>query len=164
MSYIPTDQTLGIQPIADTSTTQNHPLGTTIRAVDPTYGEGEFVYLKGVGSTVLGSWVRYFPDDWSSTLLGQNGKGSVAVSMSANNAATSYGWYQIFGKAIGKAASGFVDQANVYATATAGTVDDAVVAGDRVKNAFGASAVGTPSSGLAEFNISYPFVDDGIAA
>ena len=47
---------------------------------------------------------------------------------------------------------------------TAGSVDDAVVAGDRVKLAKGASAVGTPSAGLAEFEISRPFMDDAIAA
>jgi hypothetical protein len=39
-----------------------------------------------------------------------------------------------------------------------------VVAGDRVKNAKGASAVGTPSAGLAEFEIDRPFVDDALAA
>ena len=78
--------------------------------------------------------------------------------------ANEFGWYQIQGKAVGKALAGFVDNANVYATATAGSVDDAVVAGDRVKEAKGASAVGTPSAGLAEFEIARPFMDDGLAA
>ena len=39
------------------------------------------------------------------------------------------------------------------AAIAAGWLDDAVVAGDRVKLAKGASAVGTPSSGLAEFEM-----------
>ena len=52
----------------------------------------------------------------------------------------------------------------VYATSTAGSIDDAVVAGDRVKLAIGASAVDTPSSGLAEFEIQRPYMDDGTAA
>jgi hypothetical protein len=52
----------------------------------------------------------------------------------------------------------------VYATATDGSIDDAVVAGDRVKLALGASAVGTPSAGLAEFEIQYPFMDDATSA
>ena len=60
--------------------------------------------------------------------------------------------------------AGYVDNALVYATATPGSVDDAVVAGDRVKLALGASAVGTPSAGLAEFEISRPFADDGASA
>jgi hypothetical protein len=39
-----------------------------------------------------------------------------------------------------------------------------VVAGDRVKQAKGASAVGTPDTGLAEFEINRPFMDDALAA
>jgi hypothetical protein len=152
-----------MQPIAETSTVQNHPLGTRVNAQDPTYLVGEFIYLSGVASTALGSWVTFNQDDNSTTLLAANAIGPVAVAMSAN-VASQYGWYQIYGKAVGKALVGFVDNANVYATATAGSVDDAVVAGDRVKAAKGASAVDTPSAGLAEFEIQYPLMDDGLAA
>lgn len=153
----------GSQPIATNSTDQKHPLGLIIQATDPTYGTGEFIYLKGVASTAVGSWVVYNGDDFSTTLLGANAIGPVAVAMSAS-VASQYGWYQISGKAIGKALTGYVDNALVYATATAGSVDDAVVAGDRVKNALGASAVDTPSTGLAEFEIQRPWMDDATAA
>lgn len=163
MAFRTLDSLIGSQPIATTDTVQNHPLGLTVEAIDPVYGAGEFIYLKGVASTAVGSWVLYNPDDYSTTLLAANDIGSVAVAMSAN-VASQYGWYQIKGKAIGKALTGFVDNANVYSTATAGSVDDAVVAGDRVKNAKGASAVDTPSTGLAEFEIDRPFVDDALAA
>ncbi len=47
---------------------------------------------------------------------------------------------------------------------TAGSVDDAVVAGDRVKNAVGASAIGVPSGSFAEFEIARPWMDDAVAA
>lgn len=163
MSFIPTTHEIGLQAIAETSTTQQHPLGKIIQAVSATYGSGEFIYLKGAASTVVGSWVLYSADDFSTSLLAANDIGPVAVAMSAN-VASQYGWYQISGKAVGKALTGFVDNANVYGTGTAGSVDDAVVAGDRVKNAKGASAVDTPSAGLAEFEISRPFVDDALAA
>jgi len=163
MAYIITNPALGFQPIAETSTTQSHPLGTRVQAKDATYGVGEFIYLSGLASTALGSWVTYNQDDNSTTLLAANAIGPVAVAMSAN-VASQYGWYQIFGKAIGKALTGFADNGNVYATATAGSIDDAVVAGDRVKSAKGASAVDTPSTGLAEFEIQYPLMDDGLAA
>lgn len=162
MAYTIAENMLLGQPIADTSTTAKHELGLTVRAKDPTYGVGEFVYLKGVASTAVGSWVTYNSDDGTTALLAANAIGPVAVSMSAN-VASQYGWYQISGKAIGKALTGFVDNANVYSTATAGSVDDAVVAGDRVQNAKGASAVDTPSTGLAEFEIWYPFVNDALA-
>jgi hypothetical protein len=154
---------VGFPAIAATSTVAGWKLGDIIRAVDPVYGAGEFIYLKGAANTAIGSWVTYNSDDNSTTLLAANAIGPVAVAMSAN-VASQYGWYQIGGKAIGLCLAGFLDDANVYATATAGSVDDAVVAGDRVKGAKGASAIGTPSGSFAEFEIARPFMDDGLAA
>ena len=46
-------------------------------------------------------------------------------------------------------------------TSTAGTIDDADVAGDYIRRCKGASAIGTPSTGLAELEISRPEVADG---
>lgn len=154
---------IGAQAIADTDTVARHPLGTIVQAIDPVYGAGEFIYLQGAANTALGEWVIYNSDDYSTTRLAANAIGPVAVAMSANIAAQ-FGWYHIQGKAVGKVLAGFVDNANVYATATAGSVDDAVVAGDRVKGAVGASAIGTPAAGLAEFEIARPFMDDALAA
>lgn len=159
MAYAIMNQVIGTQPIAETSTVQMHPLGTIVTAKDPTYGAGEFIYLLGVTSTAVGSWVTYNLDNGGTALLAANAIGPVAVAMSAN-VGSQYGWYQISGKAVGKALSGYVDNALVFATATAGSVDDTVVDGDMVHLAKGASAVDTPSSGLAEFEISRPYTDD----
>jgi len=153
----------GAQAIADTSTTAKHALGARVVATDPVYGEGEFIYLLGVASTAVGSAVTYNADDFTTALLAANAIGPVGFAMSAN-VADQYGWYQISGKAVGKVLAGFADNANCYATGTAGSIDDAVVAGDRVKNCKGASAVDTPSTGLAELEIHYPVMDDGLAA
>lgn len=160
MAFIVNNQVVGHQPIANTETTQAHPLGTIVTAYDATLGAGEFVYLSGVASTVVGSWATYNMDDGSTALLAANAIGPVGVAMSAN-IVNQFGWYQIGGKASGAALTGFVDNANTYATATAGSVDDAVVAGDRVKRAKGASAV---TGGVAEFEIDRPFMDDAVAA
>jgi len=165
-TFSPVDGKVIPQAIADTSTVQLLPLGTRVKAVDiasTAYGEGEFIYLKGVASTVLGSVVTFSSDDFSTALLVANAIDPVAVSMSIN-VASSYGWYQIYGKAVGKVLAAFADNANCYATATAGSIDDAIVAGDRVKCMKGASAIDTPSTGLAELEINYPFMDDGLAA
>jgi len=107
-------------------------LGDIVRAVDPVYGVGEFIYLQGLAATALGTWVVYNPDDWSTTLLVSGGGliGSVAVAM-APTVASEYGWYQISGKAIALALASYADNGLVYATATAGSVDDAVIAGAR---------------------------------
>jgi hypothetical protein len=166
VNYAPTSGAIGWQGISVTSDVQKHPLGSRIRAVDTgaaAYGEGEFIYLLGVASTAIGSVVKYNADDFSTSLLAANDIGPVAVAMSAN-VASSYGWYQIYGKGVAKVATGFADNGLVYATATAGTVDDAVVSGDRVKNMLGASAIATPAAGLAEMEMQYPFMDDATAA
>ena len=148
------------QAIADTSTSVEVPKGTIVRALDPTYLAGEFIYLTGVASTVVGSIVVYSPDDFTTALSTANAIGPVAVAMSIN-VASQYGWYQIGGKAVGKVLSGFADNGDCYLTATAGSIDDADVAGDFVSNMLGASAIGTPSSGLAELEIWRPFVRNG---
>lgn len=163
MAYVITQNRLGQSLIGSVDTTAKVPVGTIVTATDPTYGAGEFIYLKGVASTAVGSWVTYNMDDGSTTLLAANAIGQVAVAMAATVAST-WGWYQIGGKAVGKALASYADNGLVYATATAGSVDDAVVAGDRVKLAIGASAVDTPSAGLAEFEIARPFMDDATAA
>lgn len=163
MAYRITNGILGAQPITEVSSTQKHALGTIVDIEDPVYGSGEAIYLKGAANVGVGDWVTYNLDDGSVTLLAANAIGPVAVAFAATVAST-YGWYHIQGKAVGKCLSGYVDNANVYATATAGSIDDTVVAGDRVKRAKGASAIGTPSAGLAEFEIDRPFMDDAVAA
>jgi len=166
MTYIITDTVAGTQAIASfeavdaTSSQPNHPVGTVVRAKDPTYGEGEFIYLKGVASTAVGSWVTYNMDDGTTALLAANAIGPVAVAMSANIVATTYGWYQISGKAVGACLTQFADNAAVWATATAGSVDDASVAGDLVHIAKGASLT-VVDSGVADFEIHRPFVNNG---
>lgn len=158
MAFKILESLIGSQAIADTSTTQNHELGKIVRAYDPDYGEGEFIYLQGVTSTAVGSWVTYSSDDFSTALLAANAIGPVAVAMSAN-VGSQYGWYQISGKAVGACKTQFADNAQVWATSTAGSVDDASVAGDLVNNAKGASAT-VADSGVADFEISRPWVDN----
>lgn len=136
MAYTIENGRIGMQPIADTSTTQNHPLGTIVVAKDPTYGQAEFIYLTGVASTAVGSWVTY-DIDGASALLVASAVGPVAIAMSAN-VASQYGWYMIHGKHSAALCWGSLALASngiLYATASAGLVDDAVVSGDIIRNA-----------------------------
>jgi hypothetical protein len=161
------DPKMRVQGISEVSTAQKHPLGTRVRAVDRgtnQNGEGEFIYLAGVTNCAVGSWVTFLMDSGTAVLLAANAIAPVAIAMSAVDAATKFGWFQVYGKAVGLALAGYLDNALVYATGTAGSVDDAVVAGDRVKCALGASALDGPATGMAEFEISYPYMDDGSAA
>ena len=101
MAYTISTPLVGAQPIAVTDTTQNHAVGTIVRGVDPTYGEAEFIYLKGVASTAVGSIVTYNTSSGTTALapVGTNKPQPVAVAMSAN-VASQYGWYQISGIAV----------------------------------------------------------------
>lgn len=160
MAFIIRNPIIGVQAIANTSTTKNHPLGTIVVADDPTYGSGEFIYLKGATNTVVGSVVTYNMDDGTTTLAVANAVGPIALAMSIN-VATGYGWYQIQGKGVAKVLSGFLDNADCYLTATDGSIDDTDVAGDYINRMKGASAIDTPSTGLAEVEIARPSVSDG---
>lgn len=156
MAWVFMENRLGQSRVGDVDTEEMVPVGTILRAYDPDYGAGEFIYLQGVASTASGDWVVYNADDFSTTRASANAIGPVAVATAATVANT-WGWYQIQGKAVGNAASDIADDAAVYLTSTAGRVDDAVVAGDRVK---GAKSASTATSNLADFEISRPFVDD----
>ena len=137
MAFFVTSTVVGTQPIADTSTTQKHPLGTIVRAVDATLGEGEFIYLKGVASTVVGSIVNY-DDNYQTALDTAAVTGPsrpLAVAMSAN-VASQYGWYQISGLAVATKANSvsFADGAGLgsgsglaVAVATGTVIQGAVV-------------------------------------
>jgi hypothetical protein len=101
MAYRITTHGLGWQPIATTDTTQNHPLGTIVTGWDTSLGGGEFIYLLGVASTVVGSIVNYRPTTFQTALgyVGENVPSPLAIAMSAN-VASQYGWYQISGVAV----------------------------------------------------------------
>lgn len=137
MAYIPTTNRLGIQPLGVTSTTANMPTGTIVEAIDPTFGSGEFIYLEGVASTVVGSLVVYNPLANTTTLAPStaNLNQPVAVAMSANVAAQ-YGWYQIEGCAvIVKTATKVSPNVPLYLSATAGSVMATQASGKEVLNA-----------------------------
>lgn len=145
----------GTQDIAATDTVQKHPIGTKVTAVDPVYGEGEFIYMKGVANTVVGSMVVY--DQYAKTTaltLPGVGRGPCAVSMSSN-IDNQYGWYQISGAAVVRSVAATGTGA-VYITATAGVVDDTAVAGDRIDGARYKTADGVPGAGLAVIQIDRP--------
>jgi len=96
MAFKSTETVVMIQDINETSTTKNHPLGTIIRAKDTTYGEGEFIYLQGVASTIVGSVVEYntsFQTGLEATALLT--PHPLAVAMSINVAGPNYGIAQV---------------------------------------------------------------------
>lgn len=141
MAYTITEGRVVSQPIAATETTiaADVPLGTIVKAKDGTYGEGEFIYLLGVASTVVGSLVKYNATTYQTALLGvTNGKNKgvpVAVAMSAN-VAGQYGWYQIGGNAvIKKTTVAATPQVPIFISATDGRMKVVASAGQQILGA-----------------------------
>lgn len=137
MAYNPVEPQLGIQPIAVSSSVQNHPIGKIVRADDPTYGEGEFIYLLGVASTVVGLMVTYDATTFQTTLSPNtaNNAAPVAVAMSAN-VAGQYGWYQISGLAtIKKTAVQATPQLPIFQSGTVGRIFVTSTAGKQILGA-----------------------------
>ena len=166
-TWIPVDPRLGIQPIADVSTVQNHPFGTIIKARDigtTAYGEGEFVYVKGVASGALRAWAGYDTEAGLTVLAVADGNYPLGVMMSALDATTDFGWLQIRGHCVAKCLTAFADNGVVYLTSTAGSVDDASVIGDVVHGALGANG-GTVTIGdlAGEFEINRPYCENRVS-
>lgn len=140
MAYVPQNPRIGLLPIASFESTQSLPLGTIILAADPTYGVGEFIYLPGIASTAVGSLVTYNTLSYTTALaaVGTNKPQPIAVAMSANIVATTFGWYQISGMAVMKksctislaagAAVGVLTTGLVAATGTGKEIEGALVA------------------------------------
>lgn len=161
MAYVITSGYAGAQAIADTSTTQNHPLATVVHAYDPTLGAGEFIYLKGVASTAVGDAVVFNQQAATTTRTVAASRGPIGFAMSAN-VANQYGWYQIRGVAVANVLASFAADQLCCVTSTAGSIDDAGTAGQGISGAASKSAIDTPSTGKAYVQIDRPSADGAL--
>lgn len=138
--------------IGSTTTIPSPPMvpGMIVAGNDPTLGGGEFILLAGVASTIVGSLVRYNASLFTTTLVVNTAVQvmPVAVSMSANIAATTWGWYQIAGQAtVAKTAVIILPNVAVYISATAGKIKAIASAGLQVVAARSGSATTASASG-----------------
>lgn len=142
--------------IADTDASLVYPIGTTCCARNTTNGYvGEFVYMKGVANCAIGSWVLLNYDSGIVSLLVDADAGGVGIAMAATTAAL-WGWFQIRGKAAGSLAASCADNAELYTTATAGTVDDVMTGQFQIYGARCAETV--TDAAVGEVEIHYPQV------
>jgi predicted RecA/RadA family phage recombinase len=142
---------IGAPTLDDTSTTQKVQLGTIVKGVDPTYGEGEFIYLLGVASTAVGSIVTYDPDTFLTTLCAVGGAipRPIAVAMSAN-VASQYGWYQISGVATCKKQC----TVSLAAGAAVGVLSTGLIAGTGSgKEIYGAAVAAVASAAAGRVSV-----------
>lgn len=145
---------LGAQPIDETSTTQKHPLGTMVEAIDVGAGArgiATFVYAKGVASTAAGDPVIIDYKGPDTTRAAATSRGPVGVAMSAN-VASQYGWYCVRGVVPVSATSGDV-AANAVLYVDTQKVEDTVAAGAKVD---GMIAQAAESGDFAECLLNFP--------
>ena len=148
MAYAAQESHIVEQAIAENSTTQKHPLGKIVRAYDSTYGEGEFIYLQGIGSTTVGSVVEY-NNSYVTALstIALETPLPLAVAMSAC-VASEYGWYQISGESVMVKASGVSFAADALVGTGAGLAI-AVVTGLVMQGALVAVVASATSGGTS---------------
>ena len=116
-----------------------------------------YVYMLGVVSTIVGSWVTY-DEAYTTTLLVADASGPVAVSMGIN-VADKYGWYQVWGSAEACISANSADNAPLGFETTSGYAGDGRAAGDMIYGAILREAV--VAAAVATVQIWNPFVTDG---
>lgn len=109
------------------------PVGTIVRGADPTLGGGEFIYLPGVASEIVGSVVTYNLSANTAVLAPSSGtyaSAPLAVAMAANTSATALSWYQISGAAtMAKTATKVSPASQIYISTTAGKIQSTLATG-----------------------------------
>lgn len=159
MAYTIQNNQIGVPAIAVTSdsSTPQVPIGTVVRAVDPNYGEGEFMYLPGVASNTIGSLVTYkvgsttvsgiTPATVALTVSTKNQGRAVAVSMAANTGAATYSWYCIKGTVPTKKSAAVVTASSkVFLSATSGRIFGTTASGKQVLGAVTANSASVASA------------------
>ncbi len=138
MAYTITDHEAGFLPIGvidtgtltassvssgSTTTIPTPPAvpGQIVKGFDPVYGMGEFILLKGVASTAVGSLVIFNTTSYTTTLcpVTANLGSPVAISMTANTSSSNWSWYQIEGVAVvAKSAVGLASNVAIGVSST----------------------------------------------
>lgn len=160
MAFYPTSPRMGLPPIGSitASVAGAYPAvraGEIIEAFDQTLGGGEFIFLRGVASTAIGSLVTYDTTNNTTTLAPHTAHLAqpLAVATAANTVTTSYAWYQIEGVApIKKTAAKINPAVPIFLSATAGSISSTASAGLEVLNAITVNAA-TVASATATVNV-----------
>lgn len=103
--FAPVTPVAGEQPFNDwfaPDTTQRHPLGLKIVAVDPYWGQGEFLYIKSADAILKGSIVMW-DESCNGALLPSTALQGFPFGVAmAPMASGTYGWIQLAGRAVYK--------------------------------------------------------------
>lgn len=166
MAYVSVKPQVSVQGIGTVSPVPVYPGGKIIRASDPVYGNGEFVYLQGAAGTIVGTLVTWgattagVPTHQTTILPSAPNQGVPIAVATAAILAGQWGWYQISGVAIASAVT-FAAPGPAYIGA-AGQAIGTAAASKQILNAAGISAVGTPAAGQVLLQIDRPHAQGAI--
>lgn len=142
--------------------------GTRVRAIDPTLGGGDFIYLPMIASMVVGSLItfRESASGVFTTAMVPNTAAlaqPVAVAMVAG-AAANYGFFQIAGTAtIKKSAVKINPNVALYISSTTGRVQSAAACGKQVLGVRSSnSATVASATSTVTVTINYPHMQGQI--
>jgi len=166
MAFKPAESFQGVVDFTniDASASRVLQVGFIVRGVDSASGQGagEFIYLPGVASNIVGAVVSYNPLTPTCTLATNTTKQGLplAVSMTANTTTTSYSWYQIAGVAtIKKTAVKITPTEKVAISGTAGRVLGGSTAGVTLWNSISVNAATVASAtSTVQVLIQRPFL------
>ena len=117
----------------------------------------EYVYLKGVASTVEGFAVT-FDELGISTALAANAKGPVAWATGATVAST-WGWYARYGNLLALVANTTADDFSLGRETTDGNIGNGRAAGDEIAGLMCRTTVTTLALTAVQ-TFCYPYVND----
>lgn len=160
MAQIKSGGNASVGALSDVDTTARNPVGFVAEGVDDFGNMAEYIYLKGIGSTIVGSVVT-FDEAGVTALIAANAKGPVAIAMAITVAST-WGWYCIKGTVKADTVANTADNSTVGRETTDGKIGDGRAAGDQIANAFNREA--TTNAALAYTQIDHPYVDDFMGA
>ena len=154
---ISTSNLIGVS-LGYTDTSASFKLGTTVNLDDG----GQAVYVQAASAVSLYDAVSVRGDNTVVPVTTTNSANSKVIGFAqVSIAPASYGWVQIGGKPVVKLAASCNPAVPLYTTATAGTLDDAVVSGGLVA---GIVALTTASGATALTCVAgYPHVLTGVA-
>ena len=154
---VSTSNLIGVA-LGSTDTSASFKLGTTVNLDDG----GQAVYVQAASAVAQYDAVAVLGNNTVVPITTTNSANSKAVGFAqVSIAAASYGWVQLGGKPVVKLAASCLPAVPLYTTATAGTLDDAVVSGGLVA---GIVAVTTASGATALTCVAgYPHVLSGSA-
>jgi hypothetical protein len=168
MAFIIKENQAGLPAIGSIGSASAIPLGTIVRADDPVYGSGEFIYLQGVANTVLGSAVSWsgvsgsnVPTFQTALLANTTLQGVSVAFATAAILANQFGWYQIGGVAVA-ATTGTFASAGPASIGAAGQLVGGVVAGKQILGATSLTANNVPGTNQVLLSCNRPMAQGPI--